>query len=83
MNNKLLDEIINFRNDVKIKGMYLNDYLNKRKVFLSRIECASNKGLKFFRILYFYNYISREQYMEFKIKIDDARKYYKKILSFY
>lgn len=83
MDNKLLKEIINFKNAVKMNGMYLNDYLNTRKEFLSRIECASNKGLRFFRILYFYNYISQEQYLEFKMKIDDARKYYKKILSFY
>ena len=83
MKNNLLAEIVNFKNDVKSNGMYINIYLNKRKEFINKIEYARDRELKFFRILYFYSLISREQYFEYRERINNARKYYKKILSFY
>ena len=83
MKNNLLSEITDFKNDVKINGMFVTTYLNKRKEFLQRIELSSDRNLKFFRILYFNNLITKEQYIDFKMRIANARKYYKQMLSFY
>lgn len=83
MKNNLLVEITDFKNDVKTNGMVITTYLNKRKEFLQRIELSSDRSLKFFRILYFNNLITKEQYIDFKIRIANARKYYKQMLSFY
>ena len=83
MKNNLLTEIINFKNDVRCNGISLITLLNKRKEFLYKIELSSNNSLKFFRILYYMDLISQDQYIDFKIRIADARKYYKGILSFY
>ena len=83
MKNNLLTEITDFKNDVKHNGMVITAYLNKRKEFLQRIELSSNRNLKFFRILYFNNLITKEQYIDFKMRIANARKYYKQMLSFY
>ena len=82
MKNNLLIEIKDFKNDVKHNGMVITTYLNKRKEFLQRIELSSDRNLKFFRILYFNNLITKEQYIDFKTRIDDARKHYKRVLSF-
>ena len=83
MKNNLLSEITDFKNDVKINGMFVTTYLNKRKEFIQKIESASANNIKFFKILYFSNLISKDQYLDFKIRIDDARKQYKRMLSFY
>lgn len=83
MKNKLLTEIIDFKNDVRNNGMVITTYLNKRKEFIQKIELASTKSMKFFRILYFYDLISKEQYLDCKMRIDNARKLYKQELSFY
>ena len=83
MKNNLLIEITDFKNDVKHNGMFISTYLNKRKEFLQRIELSSDRSLQFFRILYFNNLITKEQYIDFKTRIDDARKHYKRVLSFY
>jgi len=83
MKNNLLLEITDFKNDVKTNGMFITTYLNKRKEFIKRIELSSDRSLQFFRILYFNNLITKEQYIDFKTRIDDARKYYKRVLSFY
>lgn len=83
MKNNLLIEITDFKNDVKHNGMFITTYLNKRKEFIKRIELSSDRSLQFFRILYFNNLITKEQYIDFKTRIDDARKYYKRVLSFY
>lgn len=83
MKNNLLIEITDFKNDVKHNGMVITTYLNKRKEFLQRIELSSDRNLKFFRILYFNNLITKEQYIDFKMRIANARKYYKQMLSFY
>ena len=83
MENKLLTEIIDFKNDVRNNGMVITTYLNKRKEFIQKIESASTKSMKFFRILYFYDLISKEQYLDYKMRIDNARKLYKQELSFY
>jgi|GEM_PF-2612268 hypothetical protein len=83
MKNNLLTEITDFKNDVKHNGMVINTYLNKRKEFLQRIELSSDRSLQFFRILYFNNLITKEQYIDFKMRIANARKYYKRVLSFY
>lgn len=83
MRNNLLTEITDFKEDVKNNGMFITTYLNKRKEFLQKIESASDNDMRFFKILYFSNLISKDQYIDYKMKIDDARKYYKEMLSFY
>lgn len=83
MRNNLLSEIADFKNDVKTNGMFIITYLNKRKEFIQKIESTSANNMKFFKILYFSNLISKDQYLDFKIRIDSARKYYKSVLSFY
>ena len=83
MRNNLLAEITDFKDDVKANGMFITTYFNKRKEFLQRIESASDNDMRFFKILYFSNLISKDQYIDYKMKIDDARKYYKEMLSFY
>ena len=83
MKNNLLEEITDFKEDVKTNGMFITTYLNKRKEFLQKIESASNNDMRFLKILYFSNLISKDQYIDYKMKIDDARKYYKGMLSFY
>lgn len=83
MKNKLLTEIIDFKNDVRNNGMVITTYLNKRKEFIQKIESASTKSMEFFMVLYFYDLISKEQYLDYKMRIDNARKLYKQELSFY
>ena len=83
MKNNLLTEIQDFKSDVKTTGMFITTYLNKRKDFLQRIELVSNNNIKFFKVLYFSNLISKDQYIDYKMRIDDARRYYKGVLSFY
>ena len=83
MRNNLLTEIQDFKNDVKTNGMFITTYLNKRTEFLNRIELSSKSSLKFFRNLYYMDLISKDQYINYKMRIDDARRYYKGVLSFY
>lgn len=83
MKNKLLTEITDFKNDVKENGMVINTYLRKIKERIQKIESASTKSIEFFRGLYFYDLISKEQYLDYKMRIDNARKLYKQELSFY
>ena len=83
MRNNLLAEITDFKDDVKANGMFITTYFNKRKEFLQRIESASDSSLKFFRILYYMDLISQEQYVDYNMKVADTRKYYKSVLSFY
>ena len=83
MKNKLLTEITDFKNDVKENGMVINTYLRKIKELIQKIESASTKSIEFFRGLYFYDLISKEQYLDYKMRIDNARKLYKQELSFY
>lgn len=83
MKNNLLKEIEDFKTEVKTNGMYIDTYLKTRKDFLQKIELASANNIKFFKILYFSNLISKDQYIDYKMRIDDSRKYYKGMLSFY
>lgn len=83
MRNNLLSEITDFKNDVRFNGMPIITYLNKRKEFIQKIESTSVNNMKFFKILYFNDLISKDQYLDFKIRIDTARKQYKGMLSFY
>lgn len=76
-------EIIEFKKDVLNTGMYMNTYLNKRKEFIQKIDYASDNSMKFFMYLLYLNLITVEQYIGVKIRIDNSRKYYKSMLSFY
>ena len=58
-------------------------YLKKRKEFIEKIEMASKKISNFITILYYKDLISQQQYIDYKMKIADARKKYKQMLSFY
>lgn len=62
MRNNLLSEITDFKNDVRFNGMPIITYLNKRKEFIQKIESTSVNNMKFFKILYFNDLISKDQY---------------------
>ena len=76
-------EIRDFKNIFFREGMYMETYLTKKKELLNRIDCLSEEKLKFFMYLLYLDLITREQYLDIKNKIDNLRKYYKSILSFY
>ena len=82
MKNNLLKEIEDFKTEVKTKGMYIDTYLKTRKEFIQKIELASENSLRFIRIIYFKSLITKEQYIDYKMRIANARKYYKQMLSF-
>ena len=78
----LKEEIEEFKIQV-MNGMYMKDYISKSKNIKIKIEKESEKSLKFFSNLYFLNFITMEQYLKMKIKVDNSRMYYKSLLSFY
>lgn len=82
MKNNLLKEIEDFKTEVKTNGMYIDTYLKTRKEFLQKIELASENSLRFIRIIYFKSLITKEQYIDYKMRIADAMKYYKPMLAF-
>ena len=79
----LKNDILNFKNEFTNKGMCMTTYLNKRKDFIQKIELAGNRSSNFITILYYKDLISQQQYIDYKIRIADARKRYKQMLSFY
>lgn len=78
----LKEEIEEFKIQV-MNGIYMKDYIGKSKILKNKIENESEKSLKFFSNLYFLDLITMEQYLNMKIKVDNSRKYYKSLLSFY
>ena len=78
----LKEEIDEFKIQV-MNGMYMKDYIGKSKMLKNKIENESEKSLEFFSNLYFSNLITMEQYLNMKTKVDNSRKYYKSLLSFY
>lgn len=83
MKNNLSKEIEDFKTEVKTNGMYIDTYLKTRKEFIQKIELASENSLRFIRIIYFKSLITKEQYIDYKMRIADAKKYYKQMLAFY
>ncbi len=79
----LKNDILEFKNEVINNGMYMDTYLNKRKEFIEKIELSSKKSSNLITILYYNDLITQQQYIDYKTKIADARKKYKKMLTFY
>lgn len=82
MKSNLLKEIEDFKTELKTNGMYIDTYLKRRKEFIQKIELAGENSLRFIRIIYFKSLISKEQYIDYKMRIADAMKYYKQMLAF-
>lgn len=82
MKSNLLKEIEDFKTELKTNGMYIDTYLKRRKEFIPKIELAGENSLRFIRIIYFKSLISKEQYIDYKMRIADAMKYYKQMLAF-
>lgn len=82
MKSNLLKEIEDFKTELKTNGMYIYTYLKIRKEFIQKIELAGENSLRFIRIIYFKSLISKEQYIDYKMRIADAMKYYKQMLAF-
>ena len=82
MKSNLLKEIEDFKTELKTNGMYIDTYLKRRKEFIPKIELAGENRLRFIRIIYFKSLISKEQYIDYKMRIADAMKYYKQMLAF-
>jgi len=82
MKSNLLKEIEDFKTEVKTNGMYIDTYLKRRKEFIQKIELAGENSLRFIRIIYFKSLITKEQYIDYKMRIADAMKYYKQMLAF-
>lgn len=83
MKSNLLKEIEDFKTEVKTNGMYIDTYLKRRKEFIQKIELASENSLRFIRIIYFKSLITKKQYIDYKMRIADTKKYYKQMLAFY
>lgn len=83
MEDKLIKEINDFKYDVIHKGMYVDVYLDRRKKLIQKIDWFCDKCLNFFCYVLFIDMISHEQYLRIKSKIEDTRKSYKVMLSFY
>ncbi len=79
----LKNDILEFKNEVINNGMCIDEYLNRRKDFIQMIDYESEKSMRFFSYLYFLHMISQEQYFNMKNRVDNSRKYYKMLLSFY
>ena len=79
----LKNDILEFKNEVINNGMFVDTYLKKRKYFIQMIDYESEKSMRFFSYLYFLHMISQEQYFNMKNRVDNSRKYYKRLLSFY
>lgn len=82
MKSNLLKEIEDFKTELKTNCMYIDTYLKIRKEFIQKIELAGENSLRFIRIIYFKSLISKEQYIDYKMRIADAMKYYKQMLAF-
>ena len=82
MKSNLLKEIEDFKTEVKTNGMYIDTYLKRRKEFIQKIELAGENSLRVIRIIYFKSLITKEQYIDYKMRIADAMKYYKQMLAF-
>lgn len=80
--NKLETEIINFKENVLTIGISMSMYITQKKYFINKIEYLSNNCLRFFQQLYSMDMITKQQYIDMKIKVDTSRKYYKSLLSF-
>lgn len=79
--NRLEKEIIEFKKEVLNSGMQLDTYLNKRKEFINKIDYTSERNMKFFMYLLHLDMITRQQYLDAKIKVDNFRKRYKSMLA--
>ena len=79
----LKNDILEFKNEVINNGMCIDEYLNRCKDFIQMIDYESEKSMRFFSYLYFLHMISQEQYCNMKNRVDNSRKYYKMLLSFY
>ena len=78
----LKNDILEFKNEVINNGMCMTTYLKRRKDFIQMIDYESEKSMRFFSYLYFLHLISQEQYFNMKNRVDNSRKYYKRLLSF-
>lgn len=79
----LENQILDFKSEVINNGMCMTTYLNKRKDFINRIDDSSKKSMEFFKYLYYLDLISQQQYLNMREKVDNSKKYYKSLLSFY
>ena len=81
--NNLEKEIKEFKSEVLCKGMELDTYLKKRKEFINKIDYTCERNMKFFMYLLYLDMITKEQYISAKVKVENSRKNYKMMLSFY
>ena len=83
MENKLLKEINDFKYEVTNNGMYVDIYLSRRKELIQKIDWFCDICLNFFGYVLFIDMITHKQYLWIKEKIENSRKSYKVMLSFY
>ena len=80
MSNNIMQEIKEFKKVVSAEGITFDDYKMKSKIIKRKIDLLIEERLKILRCLYFMKRITKEQYINFKMKIEQARKQYKGLL---
>lgn len=82
MSNNIVIEIKEFKNRVTAGGMTFDDYKMKSRIIKRKIDLLIEERLKILRFLFFSDRITKEQYLYFKMKIEQTRKHYKMLLSY-
>lgn len=81
MSNIILKDIRELNNLFNKGGVTLDFYFKRKKQIRKKIDLLGDENLKIFQLLYFYDLISHQQYMEMKNKVEQSRGYYKRLLS--
>lgn len=82
MTNNIMQEINQFKKVVSAGSIAFEDYKTKSRIIKRKIDLLIEERLKILRCLYFMKRITKEQYLEFKWRIEETRKQYKMLLSY-
>ena len=82
MTNNIMQEIKEFKKVVSAESIRFEDYKTKSRIIKRKIDLLIEERLKILRFLLFSDRITMEQYLDFKMKIEQTRKQYKMLLSY-
>lgn len=82
MKGSMFEEIKSFYNKVREEGMYWSDYIENKKYLRNKIDDKVNDLLSLNRQLWYQGRITKKQYQNMQIRLENSRFYYKRLVYY-
>ncbi len=82
MQGQMFEEIKSFYKRIRNDGIYWSDYIQYKKYLRNKIDDIAEDKSRLNKLLWSQDIITEQQYQAMETRIENSRKYYRRLVSY-